>query len=148
MPPCRSEFISVHSRLKRSAGTRTPPCIICSSSLMPLCWISGSSSSSPPPPSDGTENSSATDAAAAFTIHANVSLPSSYAAKATAPPGGIVLRLRTPVAHAGRLAAVSVGGKAWMKMDATAETIRFEVDDLAQPGMLRRLQEIVATYDC
>ena len=48
---------------------------------------------------------------AAFEVHANVTLPPTYADAATAPAGGVRLRLRAPAAYAGRLHRVTVGGE-------------------------------------
>ena len=42
---------------------------------------------------------------------------------ASGPAGGVKLRLRVPVAYAGKLKAVSVGGKAWSAFDAKSETV-------------------------
>ena len=78
-----------------------------------------------------------------FQIKASVTLPPQYAATATAPPGGVVLRLRTPVQHAGKLSSVTVGGKAWAAFDAQAETIKFAQ---LTPALLKDLEHIVATY--
>ena len=62
-----------------------------------------------------------------------------------APPRPFSLRLRTPVAYAGKLAAVTVGGQPWVAIDAKAETISFTLLDLT-PALLRDLCDVVATY--
>ena len=80
-----------------------------------------------------------------FSVAANVTLPSTYADSATAPPGGVRLRLRAPVAFAGRLAAVTVGGKAWKAFNATAETVDFSAKTLT-PALLKAMQSVVATW--
>ena len=41
------------------------------------------------------------------------------------PPGGILLRLRSPEYPAKRISGVTVGGKPWVDFNATAETVRF-----------------------
>jgi len=60
----------------------------------------------------------------AYTIKASIKLPTSYAVASTAPPGGVVLRLRAPAQHAGKLVSVTVGGKPWTAFDANLETVR------------------------
>ena len=85
------------------------------------------------------------DGAHAFSVTANVTLPSTYADAATAPPGGVRLRLRAPVALAGRLAAVTVGGKPWKAFNATAETVDFGAKTLT-PALLVAMQSVVATW--
>ena len=87
----------------------------------------------------------ASEGAAGYTVKANVALPPSYAAAATAPPGGVRLRLRAPVELAGKLSSVTVGGKEWQAFDAAAETIDFEAKVLT-PSLLKALQEVVATW--
>ena len=82
--------------------------------------------------------------AAAYAVRVNVSLPPSFAA---APPaGGVRVRLRTPLAHAGRLSGVTVGGAAWASFSAAEETIDFAAAQLTA-GLLRDgLPRIVATF--
>jgi len=77
-------------------------------------------------------------------VRVNVSLPPSFAA---APPaGGVRVRLRTPLAHAGRLSGVTVGGAAWASFSAAEETIDFAAAQLTA-GLLRDgLPRIVATF--
>jgi hypothetical protein len=55
------------------------------------------------------------------------------------------LRLRTPVAHAGKLSAVSVGGKPWKAFNAVAETLDFAAAALT-PQLLGEMESIVATF--
>ena len=53
----------------------------------------------------------------------------------SAPPeGGLRVRVRAPMAYAGKLSAVTVGGKAWSSFDAAAETIDFSKAALASGG--------------
>ena len=79
--------------------------------------------------------------AGAYTVSANVSLPPSYAE--SPPTGGLRLRLRAPLAHAGKLKAVTVDGKPWAAIDAKAETVDFSAAALkAAP----QLGSIVATF--
>lgn len=80
-----------------------------------------------------------------YSVHASVTLPAGFGAAATAPPGGLRLRLRPPAAHAGKLASVTVGGKPWAAFDAAAETVDFEAKALS-PTLLAALQSVVATW--
>ena len=82
--------------------------------------------------------------AAAFAVRVNVSLPPSFAA--AAPAGGVRVRLRAPLAHAGRLSRVTVGGAAWAGFSAAEESIDFTAAQLTA-GLLRDgLPQIVATF--
>jgi len=81
----------------------------------------------------------------AMSVHANLTLPSTYAAAGSAPPGGVRLRMRTPVEFAGKLAAVTVGGKPWTSFDAREETIVLSLADLT-PQLLTELRSVVATF--
>lgn len=54
-----------------------------------------------------------------FAVTANLTLPRDFAA----PAGGVRLRLRVPLEHKGKLAAVTVGGKPWSSFNAVAETV-------------------------
>ena len=82
--------------------------------------------------------------AAAFAVRVNVSLPPSFAA--AAPAGGVRVRLRAPLAHAGRLSRVTVGGAAWAGFSAAEESIDFTAAQLTA-GLLRDgLPRIVATF--
>jgi hypothetical protein len=49
-------------------------------------------------------------AGATYAVKANITLPPSFGTKA--PTGGIKLRIRAPLAHAGKLSKVMVGGQA------------------------------------
>ena len=84
-----------------------------------------------------------------YAVKANVSLPASFAAAAAnvKPAGGLRLRIRTPLAHAGKLSAVTVGGKAWASFDAATETVDFSAARLT-PELVRSgaLASIVATF--
>lgn len=82
--------------------------------------------------------------AGTYRIRANVSLPAAYGS-AAGPAGGLKLRLRAPIAHAGQLSSVSVGGKAWPAIDAKAETVDFAQDALL-PTVLKEMQDITATF--
>ena len=55
----------------------------------------------------------------AYTVYANVTLPMSYATKSGGPRGGVRLRLRAPLPHAGKLKAVTIGGKSWRALMRT-----------------------------
>jgi len=83
----------------------------------------------------------ASDARGGYTVHANVSLPAAYA-----PPGGLKLRLRVPLPHAGKLKSVTVGGNAWSAVDAAEETISFSAPSLTA-ATIAGMKEIVATFE-
>ena len=55
------------------------------------------------------------------------------------------LRLRAPGEHAGKLKAVTVGGKVWKAFDAAKETVDFAASELS-PALLKDLQRIEATW--
>ena len=57
------------------------------------------------------------------------------------PPGGVKLRLRAPVPHAGTMSSVTVGGKAWTAFDPDEETIELG------GASWEALQKIVAVFD-
>jgi len=85
----------------------------------------------------------ASASANSYAVKANVTLPPSL----TPPAGGLVLRLRAPLAHAGRLSSVSVGGAAWARFDAAAETVIFSAAELGQSALRERgLPNVVATF--
>jgi len=79
-----------------------------------------------------------------YTIRVKLSLPASYVG-ATGPAGGVRVRLRAPVAHAGSLSAVTVGGKPWSAIDAKEETIIFKPEELTI-ARLEEMQTIIATF--
>jgi len=79
-----------------------------------------------------------------YTVLANVTLDSQIVN--SPPPGGIRLRLRAPVGHAGKLKAVSVGGQNWVAFDAKLETINFAAKAL-NPKLLAGMNTIVATFE-
>ena len=82
--------------------------------------------------------------AAAFAVRVNVSLPPSFAA--AAPAGGVRVRLRAPLAHAGRLSRVTVGGAAWAGFSAAEESIDFAAAQLTAGLLGDGLPRIVATF--
>jgi hypothetical protein len=91
-----------------------------------------------------TTASSGKEQGAGYTVHASVSLPASFA---SAPPaGGIRLRLRAPLEHAGKLSAVTVGGKAWSTINAAEETIDIAAKDITASLIRDGLPHIVATF--
>ena len=83
---------------------------------------------------------------AGYAVHASVSLPASFASAGTAPAGGIRLRLRAPLEHAGKLSAVTVGGKAWSAFNAAEETIDIAADKITASLITEGLPHIVATF--
>ena len=88
---------------------------------------------------------SVTGGASSYRVHANVSLPATFLG-ATGPIGGLRLRLRAPVEHAGKLASVTVGGKAWKDFDAKAETVDFTPTALASKALLADMRDVVAVW--
>lgn len=85
-------------------------------------------------------------AAGAFTVKANVTVPGRFATTASGPPGGLVLRIRAPVEHAGELSRVTVGGKEWRGFDAATETVTFKASELTAGLIKDGLPEIMATF--
>ena len=84
------------------------------------------------------------ESASAYRVRANVTLPPSFASKP--PPGGVRVRVRAPLQHAGRLSAVTVGGQAWSAFDAAEETIDFAPAALTPALIQKGLPNIVATF--
>ena len=83
---------------------------------------------------------------AGMSVHASVTLPSTYAAGASsAPAGGLKLRIRVPLPFAGKLKSVTVGGVPWPHIDPKEETIVFTPQSLTQATM-SGLANIVATF--
>jgi len=80
---------------------------------------------------------------AGYAVRGNVTLPASFAARP--PPGGVRLRIRTPMEHAGKLSKVTVGGKAWPSFTAAEETIDIPASQLTA-ALIRDLADIVATF--
>ena len=75
-------------------------------------------------------------------MHANVTLPPSFAS--AGPAGGLRMRIRAPAEQAGKLSAVSVGGKAWSGFDAATETVVFKAEELTAELLSTGLPAIVA----
>ena len=86
----------------------------------------------------------ATSKAGVYTVHANVTLPVSFAT--SGPGGGIRLRVRAPLEHAGKLSSVTVGGMSWSAFDAAEETIDVSAAKLTAELIRNGLPEIVATF--
>eukprot|EP01043_Picozoa_sp_COSAG02_P077394 COSAG02_NODE_16919_length_1044_cov_1.489947_1_plen_260_part_01 len=83
-------------------------------------------------------------AGAEYSVHANVTVPPSFVGKP--PPGGIRLRLRVPLSHAGKLSKVTVGGDEWTAFNAAEETVDFAASKLSAELIKTGLPEIVATF--
>ena len=80
-----------------------------------------------------------------YSVKANVTVPASFG---TNPPaGGIRIRIRAPLAHAGKLSKVTVGGESWSAFDASEETIDIVASKLSASLIKSGLPEIVATFD-
>ena len=97
------------------------------------------------PPS--APSTSANDAAAdsVYTVAVNVTAPSTFATTSK-PAGGLQVRARAPLEHAGRMSKVTVGGKAWTSFDAGTETITFSAADLTTELVSNGLPSIVVTF--
>jgi hypothetical protein len=78
-------------------------------------------------------------------VHANITLPNGLATGAK-PLGGLRLRLRVPVAYAGKLRSATVGGKAWATLDANAETLDFSAEHLGDQQTVDGMRDIVASF--
>jgi hypothetical protein len=57
-----------------------------------------------------------------------------------------MLRIRTPLEHAGKLSGVTVGGKAWSSFNASTETMSFSAAQLTPSLIATELPTIVATF--
>jgi hypothetical protein len=80
-----------------------------------------------------------------YTVHANITLPSSFGTNL--PAGGIRLRIRAPLEHAGKLSKVTVGGKSWEAISAAEETVDFSAKALSDPTLTSTgFANIVATF--
>ena len=97
-------------------------------------------------PKDADAATAAAAAAAAYVVHANITLPASFAAKATQPAGGIRLRVRAPLEHAGKLSKVTIGGQAWAAFNAAEETVDIAADKLTVDLIAKGLPSIVVTF--
>ena len=91
-----------------------------------------------------TSSATADDDAAKYVIHANVTLPDRFVDAATRPSGGLRLRLRAPK-QAGRMSAVTLGGRPWAAFDPIAETVDFAAGVLTEKR-LEGLKAIVAEW--
>ena len=80
----------------------------------------------------------------AYTVHASVVLPASVVN--SAPSGGIRLRIRAPIEHAGKLSNVTIGGKVWSAFSAAEETIDIAASELTASLVTDGLPHIVATF--
>ena len=81
-----------------------------------------------------------------YTVHASVHLPPSFATPGSQPLGGVRLRVRVPLAQAGRMSSVTVGGKAWSEFDAAEETVNFPTAHLTPSLLANGLTNIVIQF--
>ena len=93
-----------------------------------------------------TAAAAATGDGAGYTVHASVALPPSFGSSGGAPAGGIRLRLRAPLEHAGKLSSVTVGGKAWADFNAAEETVDIAAGKITSALITEGLPHIVATF--
>ena len=63
-----------------------------------------------------------------------------------APAGGIRLRLRAPLEHAGKLSKVTIGGQAWSAFSAAEETIEIAAEKITSSLIKEGLPHIVVTF--
>jgi hypothetical protein len=91
----------------------------------------------------GGGNSSARGA---YAVHASLMVPVTFATAKTAPAGGVRIRVRAPVEHAGKLSQVTVGGKAWASFNAAEETIDIAANRLTADLITNGLPHIVVTF--
>ena len=73
----------------------------------------------------------------------NLTLPHTITSRP--PKGGIRVRIRAPPPYAGTLARATVGGAAWVHVDAAAETVDFGAAQLTAE-VVRGAGAIVATF--
>ena len=59
--------------------------------------------------------------------------------------GGVRLRIRAPLAHAGKLSKVTVGGQPWTKFSPAEETIDIAAS-MITPALIRSMGDIVAVF--
>ena len=81
-----------------------------------------------------------------YLVRANVTLPPSFGITASQPSGGVRLRVRAPVQHAGRMSGVTVGGKAWAGFDAASETVTFTSGELTPELVATGLRDVVVRF--
>ena len=93
-----------------------------------------------------TSSAEAAAAGQPFIVRASVTVPEAFGGADTGPAGGLRLRLRAPLEHAGKLSKVTVGGKAWTAFNAAEETIDFALDALTPSVIKSGLADIVATF--
>ena len=79
-----------------------------------------------------------------YSVAVNVTLPALFAT--SGPTGGLQVRVRAPLAHAGKLSGVSVGGKPWSGFNASTETIAFTPAELTTALLSSGLPSIVAVF--
>ena len=94
----------------------------------------------------GASGAAAAAAAAIYTVRASVSLPPTFAAAKTAPAGGVRIRIRAPVEHAGKMSSVTVGGKPWTSFSAAEESVDIPASQLTADLIKNGLPKIVATF--
>lgn len=78
-----------------------------------------------------------------YRVLVNLTLPHTITSRP--PTGGIRVRIRAPPPYAGTLAHATVGGAAWVHVDAAAETVDFGAAQLTAE-VVRGAGAIVATF--
>lgn len=79
-------------------------------------------------------------------IGANITVqePATCWGKCTPPPGGLVLRLRTPRKRT--IAKVLIGGDEWAAFNASSETVSFAATTLNDAKFVQKLQDVKVSY--
>jgi len=96
------------------------------------------------PPPRVSRSVEGTQATAGYSVEANVTLPASFASNP--PPGGIKVRVRAPVQHAGKMTGVTVGGAKWAAFNAAEETIEIAAGKIDAKLIATGLPAIVVTF--
>lgn len=106
---------------------------------------SPSGSSSAPSAAAGISGASAT-VATQYDVKVGVTVPAGWATKAGKPAGGLNIRVRVPLTHAGKMSGVTLGGKAWAGFDAATEAVVISSDQLTGTLLTQGLQDIVVSF--
>ena len=77
-------------------------------------------------------------------VNITIQEPPACWAKCEPPPGGVVLRLRTPGKRT--IVKVLVGGEVWTAFNASDESVSFASTALKDPVFLRKLQDVKVSY--
>ena len=84
----------------------------------------------------------ASDAHAGYAVTANVTLPAAFGT----PAGGLRIRFRAPLAHAGKLSKVTIGGEVWADFDAAEETVNIAASKITPELIATGLPNVVVIF--